>query len=253
MSLAVIIQARIGSSRLRGKVLDDLGGVPLVRRVLDRCARIPSADVVMAAIPDDAVNDPLETAIRQAGYPVFRGSESDVLARYAGAARVAGREYIMRVTSDCPFIDPQLCEAVFQLLRESGADYANNTLIPAYPHGLDCEVFPRRWLDAASVSASAADEREHVTPWIRNNPKVTTACLEGPGGDVGRLRWTVDYPEDMDMAKAVFDTLGPQAAGADWQSLASLFRDRPALQQINAGRRIERVRVGADIVRAGTG
>lgn len=234
MTLAVIIQARAGSSRLPRKVLEQLGRKTVLARVIERCQRIPSADHVVCAIADGDGNDAVADEARAAGARVFRGSETDVLARYAGAAREVGASSVVRITSDCPFIDPEMVEQVIALQAETGADYANNTLMPGFPRGLDCEVFPAAWLFRADETATADEDREHVTRWIRNSSTVKRACLKGPGGDAGQWRWTLDYAEDLDFCRAVYACAGEAVACMDFPELAALCRAHRELVAINA-------------------
>ena len=234
MTLAVIVQARAGSSRLPRKVLEALGGKSVLARVLDRCRRIASADRIVCAIPEGEADEAVAKEALAAGAEVFRGSERDVLARYAGAARSVGATDIVRITSDCPFIDPGMVDQLVALFRESGADYANNTLEPGFPRGLDCEVLPADWLYRAEREAADPADREHVTSWIRNRPGLRLACLKGPGGAASAWRWTLDYPEDLAFCRAVFERAGDAAAEMDFPALAALCEASPDLVAINA-------------------
>ncbi len=236
MTVAVIVQARFGSSRLPGKTLMDLGGASALVRCLDRVSRIPQVDIVVCATPETADGDGVSEEAERAGYAVVRGSESDVLARYAKAARAVHATTVMRVTSDCPFIDPAICAQTLQHYRQTRVEYGCNTLPPRFPHGLDCEVFSAELLHAADRCASLAYEREHVTPWIRKHPHVTKSCLVGPGGGFERLRWTLDYPEDLEFCRAVFDAMGPRAAEAGAAEIAALLLRRQDILQINEHR-----------------
>ena len=252
MTLAVIIQARAGSSRLPGKVLAPLGDKCVLDRVLDRCRRIAAADRIVCAIPKGEADNAVASAARSAGAEVFRGSEQDVLARYAGAARMVQAQDVVRITSDCPFIDPDVVDQLVALFRESRADYANNTLMPGFPRGLDCEVMPAALLYRAGEAATDPADREHVTSWIRNRPGLRLACLKGPGGAAAGWRWTLDYPEDLDFCRAVFDRAGEVAARMNFAALADLCERHPGLVAIN-DRHAEAERSGirhhADIVR----
>jgi glutamate-1-semialdehyde 2,1-aminomutase/spore coat polysaccharide biosynthesis protein SpsF len=235
MTLAIIVQARAGSSRLPGKVLEPLGAASVLARVLARCRRLEGLDDLVCAVPDSAGNDAVAAEAKACGAHVVRGSETDVLSRYADAARAVGADEVVRVTSDCPFFDPEVCRQVVALLRESGADYANNTMIAGFPQGLDCEAFPAELLFKAERQAKAPADREHVTAWMRRQHAVSMACLRGPGGDAGALRWTLDYPEDLDFCRAVFERLGDaRAAWIDYPKLAALCRSTPELAAINA-------------------
>lgn len=244
MSFAVIVQARMRSTRLPGKVLADLGGRSALARCLDRCAAIPGVDAVVCAVPEGPADDPVAEEALAVGARVSRGSETDVLARYAQAAREVGASLVMRVTADCPFIDPALCGQVRDLLLASGAGYACNNMPALFPHGLDCDVFPARHLLAADRAARDPYEREHVTPWLRRHPELAKAQLKGPGGGLERLRWTLDYAEDLVFARAVFAVMGEDAASCGWRALADLCRGQPELAAINA-RRIDEARLAA--------
>ncbi|MBO6766258.1 glycosyltransferase family protein [Maricaulis sp.] len=234
MTLAVIVQARAGSSRLPRKVLEPLGDKCVLDRVLDRCRRIAAADHVICAIPEGEADDPVADAARRAGVAVFRGSEQDVLARYLGAAKMVDADEVVRITSDCPFIDPGMVDQLVALYRESAADYANNTLLPGFPRGLDCEIVSTAWLERADAEATDPADREHVTAWIRNRPGLKLACLEGPGGEAANWRWTLDYPADLAFCRAVFERAGEAAAELDFPALSELCRKAPDLVAINA-------------------
>ncbi len=233
MTLAVIVQARWGSSRLPGKVLQDLGGVPALKHVLDRCARIPQADEVVCAVPDTEDSDPVARTAEQLGYKVVRGSETDVLSRYAKAAHSVNATTVMRVTSDCPMIDPKICGEVIHLLKRTGAGYACNNMPAKFPHGLDCDVFPAKHLYDADEQATSAYDREHVTPWIRSREGVRRASLQGPGEPLSNFRWTLDYPEDLDFMRALFDFMGEKATTASAAEFARVCLMRPDIVAIN--------------------
>lgn len=234
MSLAVIVQARMGSHHVKGKILEDLGGRSAILRCLDRCARIPSAGLVVAAIPDSETDDELAEEILDSGHMLVRGSEADLVDRYAKAAHEADCDVVVRVNGDSPFIDPDVCERVIALYRDSGADYAANTMPAAFPDGLDCEVFSSVLLGRAWVEAVSPDDREDVTLWMRRAEGLKTANLTGPGGGVARLRWTVDFAEDFDFCAAIYAELGEHAARAGASELVALCMRRPDLVAINA-------------------
>lgn len=242
MSIAVIVQARFGSSRLPGKAVMPLGRGRVLDHVLNRCARIRGVSDVICAVPDSAENDVVASAAERAGYAAVRGPEDDVLGRYVRAANTSSAELVFRITSDCPFVDPDLCSATLDFMRSEGADYGTNTMPARFPHGLDCEVFPRDWLLRAGREARSAFEREHVTPFIREHADVRTASLLGPGGGVENFRWTLDYPEDYAFCQAVFERAGDAAETMSAAQLARLCRDDPDLPAINA-RRVNAARV----------
>ncbi len=231
-----IVQARVGSSRLPGKVLQQLGNAPVLTQVLRRCRAIPGVDAVVCATVDGSDGDPIADLAVDAGCSVFRGSETDVLARYHGAAHAAGATIVLRVTSDCPLIDPAVCGDVLALRCDAGADYATNNMPPGWPHGLDCEAFTTVALDQALVAAREPGDREHVTPWIRRHDGFRRVNLAGPGGALVHQRWTLDYPEDLDFLRAVVERLGPDETRAGWRDIAGILEQRPDLLAINAMR-----------------
>lgn len=234
---ACIIQARVGSTRLPGKVLETLGQASVLEHVLNRCRAIPGVDEVVCATIEGPDGHAVADLAEFRGFAVFRGSEKDVLARYHGAAHAVGAEVIMRVTSDCPLIDPQVCAAVLKLREEAEADYAANNMPPSWPHGLDCEAFTIEALDEAFATATAAEDREHVTPWIRRNRAYHRVNLPGPGGDFIAHRWTLDYPEDLVLLRAIYDRLPKGTAGQSWYTAADILSREPQLAQINESRR----------------
>ena len=192
-------------------------------------------DHLVCAIPESEGDDAVATEAEACGAQVVRGSETDVLSRYADAARAVGADEIVRVTSDCPFFDPEVCRQVVALWRESGADYANNTMIAGFPQGLDCEAFPAELLFKAEREAEAPADREHVTAWMRRQDAVRLACLRGPDGGAEALRWTLDYPEDLAFCRAVFERLGDaRASRIDFPEFAALCRIAPELVAINS-------------------
>jgi spore coat polysaccharide biosynthesis protein SpsF len=235
MTTAVIVQARMGSSRLPGKVMQTLAGRTVLEHVLSRCAAIPGADVVVCAMPDEAASDALGAVARATGAATFRGSETDVLARYAGAARAVGATIVMRVTSDCPLIDPEICGNVLALRAAGRLDYVANNMPPTFPHGLDCEAMTAMALFEAEAVAQDSYDREHVTPWLRRAPVLRRANLAAEIPDLSGHRWTLDYPEDLEFFRSVFAALPVGSAGHMTDVLALLGR-QPHLSNINAMR-----------------
>lgn len=225
----------MGSTRLPGKVMRPLGETTVLGQVLRRCAAIPGIDVVVCATGTEAADDPICAEAAAHGAIVHRGSPDDVLARYHGAALQVGADIVMRVTSDCPLIDPQVCGAVLALRRDRGADYAANNMPPSFPHGLDCEAFTAAALARAAAAATDPPDREHVTPWLRREPGLVRANLAGPGGVSAHYRWTLDYLEDFAFFTAVFAVL-PGAATADWLTVRDLVEARPDIAALNAVR-----------------
>lgn len=232
---AIIVQARFASTRLPGKVLLDLAGETALSHVLGRCRAAREADVVCCATSAAADCDPVAAEAERCGAVVYRGSETDVLDRYYRAALAVEADEIMRVTSDCPVIDPAICDDVIRLRRKANVGYASNEIPPSWPHGLDCEVFTFKWLEKAAREATKPWEREHVTLYIREHPEATTANLDGPGGAVIDHRWTLDNEADLRFFRALFAHMpkGPEAYG--WQVPLSIVTAHPEIAAINAG------------------
>ena len=234
MNVSVIVQARMTSTRLPGKVLEQVSGKSILHHVLDRCALIPGVDVVCCAVPEGAPHDVVAEEARTAGVAVVRGSEVDVLDRYHSAARILGSDIVMRVTSDCPLIDPGVCGEVLSAIRDDNAEYAANNFTHCYPHGLDCEAFTRFALDRAWRGARDPYEREHVTPWLRRAPDVRRVAVSWPDANLGKLRWTLDYPEDLAFFRAFMPLLKGKAL--PWLEAVELLQDHPEIAALNAVR-----------------
>ena len=143
-------------------------------------------------------------------------------------------DVVMRVTSDCPLIDPAICGRVIELFERSGADYACNNMPARFPHGLDCEVFKTDALLRADLEAKDPYDREHVTPWIRKNKNLVHACLLGPGRGLEGLRWTLDHADDLEFFRAFYRAFGPRAPIASAAEIAAFVLRRQDLHQINA-------------------
>jgi len=232
---AVIVQARMASTRLPGKVLLPLGGTTVLDHVLSRCLSIPGADVVCCAIPDTADCDPIAEEAQRIGVQVSRGSEDDVLDRYYRAALAVNADVVLRITSDCPAVDPWVAGKVLALRDHEGADFACNNMPPSWPHGLDCEVVTFAWLERAAKEASKKFEREHVMPYIRNHADVTKVNLEGPGAHTVGHRWTLDNAADYEFFQALWTRLPAGLDGWSFETVLGIVETDPTLAAINAG------------------
>lgn len=232
--IVLITQARMESTRLPGKVLMDLAGQPLLSRVVQRLARAESVDCVVVAMPVTSANDVLEDACRVMGFDTYRGDLDDVLGRYCGAARAYDADVVVRVTSDCPFCDPKLVdEVIAALLADGSLDYASNNLRRTYPLGFDAEAVRAEALYQAEKDATQPHEREHVTPYLYQHPDLfRLANIEAPP-ELHRpdYRLTVDEPDDLALARAVFERLG---AGFSAREVVELLDGDESLRAINA-------------------
>lgn len=235
--VVTIVQARMTSTRLPGKVLLPLGGKPMLERQLERLALCREVDEIVLATTSNTTDDALEALGRTQGVRVFRGSEHDVLERYCGAAREARAEIVMRVTSDCPFIDPGVCDAVIEALKQQGTDYASNTLRRTYPRGLDTEVFYADTLFRMARLGTSLPAREHVTYFAHAEAPhlfLLRAVVDPSGRDEHLRRWTVDTPEDMEAMRLLFELSGAAERAVTYDDLLSVSASNPDIARINS-------------------
>ena len=238
-TVVAIVQARVGSSRLPGKVLADLAGRPMLARVVERvcrAARVRDVAVATSRRPED---DAVAALCRAIGVRCVRGSERDVLDRYHDAARATGADDVARITADCPLLDPAVLDVVAEAYHGARADYACNIEPPTFPHGLDVEAVSREALERAWRNARSPEEREHVTLYIRDRRAQFRCVNVRHHADLSALRWTVDEPRDLAFVRAVYDHLGDVPFGMD--AVLALVAAEPAVAALNAG--IPRVRV----------
>lgn len=235
--VVTLIQARMASSRLPGKVLRDLGGQPALAWVVERCRRAQTVHQVAVATTDDPADDPVADLCAERGWDVFRGSQFDVLDRYYQAARHFSAQVIVRVTGDCPLIDPQAIDLVVSEFLSSGVDFAANRLPPPHPRtwpiGLDTEVCRFDGLERAWREAVLKFEREHVMPYFYDQEGRFRVRVVEHDPDYGHLRWTLDTPEDLDLLRVVVERLG-RRMDVSWLEVLDLFLREPDLAQINA-------------------
>ncbi len=205
MVTACIIQARLGSTRLPAKVMLTLPtGRTVLQEVLYRCKQIPGVNVIVCAIPDTAENDILRPSVfkvNEPGWPIksvqiIRGPEHDVLARYAKAAEAVNADVVMRITADCPLIDPEVCGKVLRAVTAGHVNYASNVMPRTFPQGLDCEAFTADLLRWANQDATDPGDREHVTPFMQRAKVLKTNVTEWRCDDRPHLRWTLDTKDD---------------------------------------------------------
>ena len=231
-----IVQARMTSTRLPGKVMLPLAGVPVLARMLERVKRIPGLDAICVCIPDGEAHQPLvDLCGRLNGIIVTRGPEQDVLRRYAIAAKETGATTVMRVTSDCPLLDPEISGTVLAMKRSSGTPCARTLADSGYPIGFDTEVFDAAALFAADDEATAADEREHVAPFIWRRPERFPVVQLGRLPDRRSWRLSVDYREDYDLVGKIYDDLYPANPHFNFAAIERLLLARPELPAINSG------------------
>jgi spore coat polysaccharide biosynthesis protein SpsF len=206
-----ILQARMSSSRLPGKVMAPVLGEPMIDRQVERLRRSNRIDELMVATSTEASDDPLAAYCEILGLEVFRGSLNDVLDRFRAAlARRPRATTVIRLTADCPLADPELIDEVIDHHHEVGADYTSNTLgARTYPHGLDAEVIRAGALIEAAERADEPYEREHVTPYIYRRPETFRLAGVARHQSLANLRWTVDVPADLVFVRDVYAKLYP--------------------------------------------
>ena len=233
-TVAAIIQARMGSTRLPGKVLEDLAGQTVLAHVIARAQRIPGVHQVGCAIPAEERSDPVAAEAKRRGALVHRGSEDDVLGRYCGAAMTCKADVVMRITSDCPLIDPEVSGQVLKHFFESGADYCSNVDPRSWPKGLDTEVFSAALLERAAQSTQDPHDREHVTPWMRKGATVKKANVGCSEGNYASYRWTLDYPQDLVFFRQLYRYLPSPPAIARFSQILAVVHDHPEIVALNS-------------------
>lgn len=236
--IVAIIQARMSSSRLPGKVLKEAGGRALLERMVERVQKSKLVDETWVATTVDPSDDELAAFCGSHGLKYFRGNLMDVLDRYYQAALHAHADIIVRLTGDCPFIDADLIDKTISALLENQADFACNRLPPplkrTYPIGLDVEVCTFAALERAWKEAKEKHEREHVMPYLYEQEGRFKVVKIDHSQDLGELRWTVDTPQDLEFVRAVYTALDDRN-DFSWLELLKLVQEHPELAAINSG------------------
>jgi spore coat polysaccharide biosynthesis protein SpsF (cytidylyltransferase family) len=236
MKLAVIVDACATGDAGESLLTAELGGVCVLRRVLERCARVPGIDALICVMSNTPEADGLALQAEQCDALVVRGDARDALGLCAEGASECGADTIIRIAANQPFFDPALCARVLELMHDADADFSCNDLPASWPEGLDCEVFSARLLHWADALADHPEHREKVTSWMRANSDLKKACLTGPGGDFAHMRWALGWPEDLAFAQKVFEQMGERAASASAAEIASFCMRRPDVAGLNGAR-----------------
>jgi glutamate-1-semialdehyde 2,1-aminomutase len=231
VKVVAIVQARMGSSRLPNKVMKLIGGVPMIELLLSRLTLAKELDQIVVATSLDSKNEPLVAHIQKLGYLCIRGSEDDVLQRYLDAAHASNADIVVRVTGDCPVIDPTLVDEAVAQFKLRQVDYLTNTLPPTYPDGLDTEVFTLAALERAAHESQELFDHEHVTPYLRRPGLFKTAGI-AHAEDLSGLRWTVDEPADLEVVSNLFSHFAPDIYFS-WQQIFRLQQEQPQLFAAN--------------------
>ena len=231
MKIVAIVQARMGSTRLPNKVMKPINGVPMVELLLTRLAKCQRLDQIVLATSVDPRNQVLIDHVAALGFAWEQGSEQDVLDRFVQAADRHGADVVVRITGDCPLVDPQLVDDCILHFLQAEVDYLSNTSPPTYPDGLDVEVVRLGALRRALQESTQPFDHEHVTPYVRESGLFTTATYAHPQ-DLSNLRWTVDDPEDFEVISQVFEHFAPEIHFR-WQDVLALAQARPELFAAN--------------------
>jgi spore coat polysaccharide biosynthesis protein SpsF len=235
MMVAAIVQARMGSTRLPGKVLRALGRRTALGQLVHRLRACHLIDRVVIATTDRDADDAIAAEAARLAIDCFRGSEEDVLSRYAGAAAASRADAIVRITADCPLIDPEVVDAVIDRLQAAGCEYASNTIRRTFPRGLDAEAFTRPALERLDALATGPGPgREHVTWLVHHRPGVFTCSSVEDTADNSDLRWTVDTEDDWRLVERLYRELALDERLVPYRGILAHVRANPGLARINA-------------------
>ena len=231
MKVVALVQARMGSTRLPNKVMKPICGIPMVERLLSRLSHAKEVSQIVVATSVDERNQPLVEHVRKLGYSCEQGSENDVLDRFVQAARAHQADAVVRITGDCPLVDPGLVDEAVRRFKAAGVDYFSNINPPTYPDGLDIEVCTFKSLEQAGQETSKLFDREHVTPYLREPGRFNTASMQH-SQDLSAVRWTVDEPADFAVIEKVFQHFHPRT-DFTWGEVLDLQRRQPEIFNIN--------------------
>src|SRR5215470_2422482 len=228
-NIVAIIQARMGATRFPRKVLQLIEERPMLWHVVDRVRRSQLVDRVVVATSENPLDEAVASFCAASSIDCFRGSEADVLDRFYLAAKAFAATVVVRITADCPLIDAEIVDRVVAAHSERTCDYATNTLGATYPDGLDVEVVSFAALERAWRSAKLAADREHVTSYIVNSGDFSVVDVpSGADRALGRLRWTVDHPKDLEFVRAVYARLWPtNGHGFGYREVLRLLDEEP--------------------------
>lgn len=231
--ILAILQARVSSNRLPGKVLMPVLGVPMILRQIERLRRCRRIERLVLATSTDVSDDPLVDVVQQGGVEVSRGSLDDVLDRFVQAALPYRPEWVVRLTGDCPLADPFVIDHVIDATLAADVDYGSNTLHPSYPDGLDAEVIRYDVLRTVAGEPRSKAEREHVTLSIYRQPERFRLLNVMQQRDLSALRWTVDEPQDFALVERIYRELYPTNQAFSTADILALLERAPELASLN--------------------
>ena len=230
--ITAVIQARMGSSRLKGKVMMEILDNPLIYYVIKRAYSAENIDEVIVATTNKKEDDTIEEFCNNMNIKVYRGSENDVLDRYYKCAKRYNLEHIVRITADCPLIDPKIIDKVVGVYTSGDYDYVTNTLPPTFPDGMDVEVISFEAISAAWRNAKWLSEREHVTTFIRERPHIFKIKNVKNEENLSHIRLTVDRIEDYKLVKSIYEYFYPKVI-FHLEDIIKLFNENPEFLNIN--------------------
>ena len=226
------MQARLASSRLPGKVLLAVAGHSLLSRVVRRVTRAHTLDQTVVATTEEEQDDEIVAECARLGVSCVRGDQADVLDRYRKTALATNAAVVVRITADCPLIDPGLIDTVVRAYHNHAADYVSNTQHRTWPRGLDVEVFGRAALDHAWREAKEPWQRVHVTPYFYQHPALFRLHSVVAPEDHSHLRWTVDTADDLELVRRIYQHFDPRD-DFEWREVLALIQQRPELVRLN--------------------
>lgn len=233
--IVAIIQARTDSTRFPKKVLADILGKPMIAHLIDRAKKSELVDQLVLATTNRKIDDSIVDIAKKHNIDVFRGNFEDVLDRYYNAAKKHQADVVVRITGDCPLVDPHILDTIIRYFLDNNYDYASNTIEPTYPDGLDVEVFSFKSLEKAWKEAQLPSEREHVTPYIITHPEKFKISNFRNSVDLSHLRWTVDQKEDLEFVREIFKQFYSKKSMFYMEDILELLQKYPDLKEINAG------------------
>lgn len=233
MNIIVILQARMSSSRLPNKVLKLIANKPMLQLQIERIQQAKLIDKIIVATSNQREDDAINLLCEQLNITCYRGSLSNVLDRFYRVANEYNADHIVRLTGDCPLIDPQIIDSVIELHLKQRGDYTSNCRIPCLPDGLDVEVFTKAALNSSWQQATKPSEKEHVTQFMRNHDELFTLIDYQYSPDLSAYRWTVDEPDDFEFVTQVYQKLYNQKINFTMSDILSLLEKQPELARIN--------------------
>ena len=227
MKVVALVQARMGSTRLPGKVLRNIVGRPMIELLLARLSQSSELDEIVVATSKESQDDKLQLVVEALGFNCTRGDEKDVLSRFYESAKSFDADAIVRITGDCPLVDPKLVDKCIRHYKKSNVDYFSNVDPVTYPDGLDVEIISFESIKRANSETKSEFDREHVTPYIRNSIEFSKSSIQHTE-DLSNQRWTVDEPEDLIVVTNIFEYFHPNIFFS-WKEILDLERLQPEL------------------------